>query len=92
MDPDKRDSWAASAVSLYSLTLLLAALAFAYLTKNENMMLIIVGAVVANSTTVVNFYMGSSSSSQKKDATIAGQLPTTMTTPTTPTPTTNNQP
>jgi hypothetical protein len=84
MDTEKSTTWAAPAVSIYALTLVLAALVFSYLTKNEPMMLIVVGAIVAMGTTVVNFYMGSSSSSQKKDATIAGQLTPTPVVPVAP--------
>lgn len=74
METEKTTNWATPVVSIYSLTLMLAALAFSYLIKNDPMMLIIVGAIVANATTSVNFYMGSSVSGQKKDATIASQL------------------
>jgi lipopolysaccharide export LptBFGC system permease protein LptF len=62
-------------VSVYSLTLMLVALAVAWYSKNDGAIQILIGAIVANGTTVVNFYMGSSRSSQKKDETIAAQLP-----------------
>lgn len=61
--------------SIWSMALLAAALALAFLTKNDNLLVLLVGVIATNATTVVNFYMGSSASSQAKDATISSQLP-----------------
>lgn len=74
--PKQPRAWGAPLVSLYSLTLLLAALVFAYIMKNDNLLVLLAGVVATNATSVVNFYVGSSASSQAKDVTISGQLPT----------------
>lgn len=68
--------WGAPLISIFSLALLGAALAFAYLTKNDNLLIILTGVIATNATTVVGFYVGSSASSQSKDTTISNQLPT----------------
>lgn len=73
--PAPTHGWGAPITSFYSLTLLLAALVFAYITKNDNLMTILAGVIATNATTVVSFYVGSSASSQTKDATISSQLP-----------------
>jgi hypothetical protein len=57
------------------MALLGAALAFAYLTNNQNMLVVLISVIATNATTVVGFYVGSSASSQAKDATISNQLP-----------------
>jgi len=57
------------------MVLLAAALVFAYLIKNDNLMIVLTGVIATNATTVVNFYVGSSASSQAKDRTISNQLP-----------------
>lgn len=66
--------WGGPVISVYSLTLLLIALVFAFFTKNENLLVILAGVVATNATTVVGFYVGSSRSSQAKDETISAQL------------------
>lgn len=68
-------AWGAPVVSVYSLTLLLAALVFAYLVKNDTLLTALVAVIATNATSVVQFYVGSSSSSQAKDVVISGQLP-----------------
>lgn len=74
--PAARRAWGAPLVSLYSLTLLLAALLFAYIMKNDNLLVLLAGVIATNATSVVNYYVGSSASSQAKDVVISGQLPT----------------
>lgn len=73
--PPPASPWGAPIVSIYSLTLLLAALIFAYLVKNETLLTALVAVIATNATTVVSFYVGSSASSQSKDSLIARQLP-----------------
>ena len=65
-------------ISVFSLTLLLIALVFAYIIKNENLLVLLAGVIATNATSVVQFYVGSSSSSQAKDVTISNQLPVPM--------------
>lgn len=77
-------AWGAPLVSLYSLTLLLAALVFAWIMKNDNLLVLLAGVIATNATSVVNFYVGSSASSQAKDVTISNQLPPPAPTPTPP--------
>lgn len=67
--------WGAPLISIFSLALLLVALVFAYITKNDNLLVLLAGVIATNATTVVGFYVGSSASGQAKDATISGQLP-----------------
>lgn len=73
--PSAKSSTGSALVSTFSLGLLLAALVFAYLTKNDNLLIILAGVIATNATSVVGFYVGSSVSSQAKDATISNQLP-----------------
>lgn len=80
--PAASRAWGAPVVSVYSLTLLLAALCFAYLVKNETLLTALVAVIATNATTVVSFYVGSSASSQAKDQTISSQLPPPAPTPT----------
>lgn len=68
-------SWGAPVVSVYSLSLLLVALCFAYLVKNDTLLTALVAVIATNATSVVQFYVGSSSSSQAKDTVISNQLP-----------------
>ncbi len=67
--------WGSAIVGAWSMALLGAALAFAYLTNNQNMLVVLISVIATNATTVVGFYVGSSASSQAKDATISNQLP-----------------
>jgi hypothetical protein len=71
--PPKR-RFGAPIVSVYSLTLMLAALAAAVYMKNEQIVVVLAGVIATNATAVVNFYVGSSASSQAKDETISKQL------------------
>jgi hypothetical protein len=73
--PKRPNRWGAPIVSMFSLALLGAALGFAYLEKNENLLVILTGVIATNATMVVGYYVGSSASSQDKDATISAQLP-----------------
>lgn len=75
MPAPAKQSWGAPIVSFYSLTLLLAALCFAYLVKNDTLLTALVAVIATNATTVVSYYVGSSSSSQSKDSIISNQLP-----------------
>lgn len=61
-------------ISVFSLSLLLVALVFAYVMKNDNLLVLLAGVIATNATTVVSFWVGSSASSQNKDETISGQL------------------
>lgn len=74
--PPTRSRWGATVISAFSLVLLLVALVFAFLTKNDNLLIILAGVIATNATNVVGFYVGSSASSQAKDDTISRQLPT----------------
>jgi len=74
--PAPARAWGAPIVSVYSLTLLLVALCFAYLVKNDTLLTALVAVIATNATSVVQFYVGSSSSSQAKDIVISNQLPT----------------
>lgn len=65
----------AVAVSIFSLTVLLAALIITYLADNDTMLTVLIGVVATNATSVVNYWMGSSAGSARKDALISSQLP-----------------
>lgn len=71
----KARGWDAPIISIYSGSLMLVALVFAYLTGNTNLMLTLAGIIATNMTTIVNYHFGSSAGSQAKDETISGQLP-----------------
>jgi hypothetical protein len=73
--PVRNRAWGAPVVSVYSLSLLLVALCFAYLVKNETLLTALVAVIATNATSVVSFYVGSSASSQAKDVVISNQLP-----------------
>jgi len=72
--PPPSSGWGAPVISVYSLTLLVVALAFAYLTKNDNLLVMLAGVVATNATACVSFYVGSSRGSQTKDNVIAMHL------------------
>lgn len=63
-------------ISIFSLVLLMAALVFAYIMKNENLLVLLAGVIATNATAVVSYWVGSSASSQSKDMVISRQLPT----------------
>ena len=71
--PTTASLWGAPAISIYTLTIMIGAMAIAWLTKNDNAMTLLTGAAIANATTIINFWVGSSAGSQKKDETIAAQ-------------------
>lgn len=73
--PAPKSGAGSAIISAFSMALLLAALVFAYLTKNDNLLIILAGVIATNATSVVGFYVGSSASSQAKDVTISSQLP-----------------
>jgi hypothetical protein len=75
-EPPSTRAWGAPVVSVYSLSLLLVALCFAYLVKNDTLLTALVAVIATNATSVVSFYVGSSASSQAKDVVISNQLPT----------------
>ena len=58
-------------VSIYALTLFLAAIVVAWYKANDTLLTALLGVAATNATTVINFWVGSSRSSQKKDDTIA---------------------
>ena len=66
--------WGSSIVSIYSLTIFLAAMIIAFIMKNEVLIVALVSVAATNATTVVGYWVGSSSSGVKKDAVIAGQM------------------
>lgn len=68
--------WGSSIVSIYALTIFLAAMVIAYLMKNEVLIVALLSVAATNATTVVSYWVGSSSSSAKKDILIASQTPT----------------
>ena len=66
-------TWGAPAVSVYALTIFLAAIVIAYFKADNTLLTALLGVAATNATTVISFWVGSSSSSQKKDDTIAAQ-------------------
>ena len=67
------EKWGAPSISVYSLTIFLAAIIIAYFKANDTLLTALLGVAATNATSVVQFWVGSSSGSQKKDDTIAAQ-------------------
>lgn len=87
----KAAEWGAVIISLFALSIFLAAIVVAMQTKDPSLG-ILLGAASANATTAVGFWLGSSKGSQAKDSALiaqvvppAGSTTTTTTQPTGPT-------
>lgn len=67
--------WAKPSVAIYSLSLFLACLVVALVTKNEQAQLLLIGAVIPMGNTILGYYFGSSSGSTKKTDLMAANPP-----------------
>jgi hypothetical protein len=68
-------SWAKPGIGVYGLSLFLACLVVAVVTKNTEAQLLLIGAVIPMAQTVVGYYYGSSSGSEKKTDLLAASSP-----------------
>jgi len=75
MNPRELNSIGAVATSVLALLLFAAALAAAYVMKDQTAISLLDGAVVSMATSVVSFWIGSSAGSQKKDQMLASSIP-----------------
>ena len=62
-------------VSATVMVIYIAALAVAFLSKNDNMLMVLIGVAATNATTVVGYWVGSSSGSTKKDDALIAKQP-----------------
>ena len=64
--PNKVSEWGIVVVSVLVLLIYLAALTFAYFSKNDTLLTTLLGVAATNATTAVGFWLGSSYGSAKK--------------------------